>query len=380
MSKKKPLLFFTNLHPLPWQETRATYNLEETKHLSEHYNIKKLIPVPWFTWLKQVLVKGYRADKDTCLFPFFYVPKLMTSLHPLFLGISMVISVKPLLWMLSAKRVIASWAYAEGVCAAFFKGFVGNKLIIESLGSDINALMTKPLHKRQMKWAFKKASFVTGKSQALVTAIKSHISQVKTEVVYNGVDFDSFTLRTSPVFESATINLVFIGSVIKTKGIFELIDAIALLKAQNISINLDLVGAGAQMNELKEKINQLGIADSVNVVGPIPHESLMSFIHKSDALILPSYREGVPNVVMESLSTGTPVIVTKVGGIPEVVKDNVNGIFIGALSAQSVSEAILQARNVTWQRETIRASISHLTWTNTAQHIQSLLEKNNDSI
>jgi glycosyltransferase involved in cell wall biosynthesis len=97
-------------------------------------------------------------------------------------------------------------------------------------------------------------------------------------------------------------------------------------------------------------------------------------------LILPSYREGVPNVVMESLSTGTPVIVTKVGGIPEVVKDNVNGIFIGALRAQSVSEAILQARNVTWQRETIRASISHLTWTNTAQHIQSLLEKNNDSI
>ena len=374
MSKKKPLLFFTNLHPLPWQETRATYNLEETKHLSEHYNIKKLIPVPWFIWLKQVLVNGYRTDKNTCLFPFFYVPKVMTSLHPLFLGISIVISVKPLLWILSANRVIASWAYAEGVCAAFFKGLVGNKLIIESLGSDINALMTKPLHKRQMKWAFKKATFVTGKSQALVTAIHSHTSRVNAEVVYNGVDFESFTLRSSPVFTSAEIKLVFIGSVIKTKGIFELIDAIALLKKQNCTINLNLLGAGAQMKDLEERISQLGVADSVNLVGPIPHDSLMNFIHDSDALILPSYREGVPNVVMESLSTGTPVIVTKVGGIPEVVQENTNGVFINALSGEGVMEAILKAKNTEWQCNAIRASISHLTWANTAQHIQSLLE------
>ncbi|RUP83391.1 glycosyltransferase family 4 protein [Alteromonas sp. KS69] len=374
MSKKKPLLFFTNLHPLPWQETRATYNLEETKHLSEHYNIKKLIPVPWFIWLKQVLVNGYRTDKNTCLFPFFYVPKVMTSLHPLFLGISIVISVKPLLWLLSANRVIASWAYAEGVCAAFFKGLVGNKLIIESLGSDINALMTKPLHKRQMKWAFKKATFVTGKSQALVTAIHSHTSRVNAEVVYNGVDFESFTLRSSPVFTSAEIKLVFIGSVIKTKGIFELIDAIALLKKQNCTINLNLLGAGAQMKDLEERISQLGVADSVNLVGPIPHDSLMNFIHDSDALILPSYREGVPNVVMESLSTGTPVIVTKVGGIPEVVQENTNGVFINALSGEGVMEAILKAKNTEWQCNAIRASISHLTWANTAQHIQSLLE------
>ncbi|VEL97881.1 glycosyltransferase involved in cell wall biosynthesis [Alteromonas sp. 76-1] len=374
MSKKKPLLFFTNLHPLPWQETRATYNLEETKHLSEHYDIKKLIPVPWFIWLKQVLVNGYRTDKNTCLFPFFYVPKVMTSLHPLFLGISIVISVKPLLWILRANRVIASWAYAEGVCAAFFKGLVGNKLIIESLGSDINALMTKPLHKRQMKWAFKKATFVTGKSQALVTAIHSHTSRVNAEVVYNGVDFESFTLRSSPVFISAEIKLVFIGSVIKTKGIFELIDAIALLKKQNCTINLNLLGAGAQMKDLEERISQLGVADSVNLVGPIPHDSLMSFIHDSDALILPSYREGVPNVVMESLSTGTPVIVTKVGGIPEVVQENTNGVFINALSGEGVKEAILKAKNTEWQSDAIRASISHLTWANTAQHIQSLLE------
>jgi len=374
MSKKKPLLFFTNLHPLPWQETRATYNLEETKHLSEHYDIKKLIPVPWFIWLKQVLVNGYRTDKNTCLFPFFYVPKVMTSLHPLFLGISIVISVKPLLWILSANRVIASWAYAEGVCAAFFKGLVGNKLIIESLGSDINALMTKPLHKRQMKWAFKKATFVTGKSQALVTAIHSHTSRVNAEVVYNGVDFESFTLRSSPVFTSAEIKLVFIGSVIKTKGIFELIDAIALLKKQNCTINLNLLGAGAQMKDLEERISQLGVADSVNLVGPIPHDSLMNFIHDSDALILPSYREGVPNVVMESLSTGTPVIVTKVGGIPEVVQENTNGVFINALSGEGVMEAILKAKNTEWQCNAIRASISHLTWANTAQHIQSLLE------
>ena len=208
----------------------------------------------------------------------------------------------------------------------------------------------------------------------MVTAIHSHTSRVNAEVVYNGVDFESFTLRSSPVFTSAEIKLVFIGSVIKTKGIFELIDAIALLKKQNCTINLNLLGAGAQMKDLEERISQLGVADSVNLVGPIPHDSLMNFIHDSDALILPSYREGVPNVVMESLSTGTPVIVTKVGGIPEVVQENTNGVFINALSGEGVMEAILKAKNTEWQSDAIRASISHLTWANTAQHIQSLLE------
>ena len=189
------------MHPLPWQPTRATYNREEIRHLRENANVTLLIPVPWFVWIKEVLINGHRAEGNSCIFPFFYVPKVLSFLHPFFMLLSVIISVKPLILFAKANNVIASWAYSEGVCSAVLKKIFRFKLIIECLGSDVNALMKKPLHQIQMKWAFKAATAVTTKSFALAKVIKHYAPSITAEVVYNGVDFDIFSLRTKPVFQ-----------------------------------------------------------------------------------------------------------------------------------------------------------------------------------
>ena len=134
---KKRILFFTNLHPLPWQPTRATYNYEEIRNLKAHANVRVLMPVPWFTWFKQVVLKGHRSPEGFCLFPFFYVPKILTSFHPLFLLISLIISVKPLIWLAKSENVIASWAYAEAVVAAFGKALFKYKLVNDYVRTKI---------------------------------------------------------------------------------------------------------------------------------------------------------------------------------------------------------------------------------------------------
>lgn len=375
MNKKQELLFFTNLHPLPWQGTRATYNSEETKYLSKHYEIKKLIPVPWFTWLKQVVFSGYRSPENTCIFPFFYIPGTLTSLHPTMMVFSMIISIKPIIWIIKANRVVASWAYAEGVAAAFLKRKSKAKLLIETLGSDVNALMQMPLHRRQMLWAFRTATAVSSKSRALAKEIKNHSPQISPEVIYNGVDFESFSLRQRPLQQTQCTNLLFIGSIIKTKGIEELIDAIGLLKKNSTDVSLKIIGDGILKDRITQRVSAEGLSSIVDIVGPVPHEKLLSYIHSADALILPSYREGVPNVVMESLATGTPVIVTRVGGIPEVVINNLNGIFIKNLDADGLKEAVYDFQAIEWTPQDIRSSVAQYNWANTAEQIHELLEK-----
>ena len=107
--------------------------------------------------------------------------------------------------------------------------------------------------------------------------------------------------------------------------------------------------------------------------GSIEHKDLFEHIQHADALILPSYREGIPNVIMESLATGTPVIATQVGGIPEVVEDGVNGILIEPRSSTAVTDGILRAMKSEWNPFEIATSIKHYSWDQTAQQIIKLL-------
>ncbi len=371
---KKSILFFTNLHPLPWQPARATYNFEEIRHLKAHADVKVLMPVPWFTYFKQVVLKGHRSPEGFCLFPFFYIPKVLTSLHPLFLLLSLIICVRPLLWLAKSKNVIASWAYAEAVVAALGKTVFKYKLIIECLGSDVNALMQKPMHKKQMSWAFKKSTAVTTKSKALAEAVKLHVPEITPHVVYNGVDFDVFTLRETVPFSRQTQSLLFVGSLIPTKGVYELIDGFEQAIANNPAMTLRIAGEGGSKGTLQKMISAKSLEHAVTLLGAIPHHSLVDELHNSDALVLPSYREGVPNVIMEALATGTPVIATDVGGIAEVLTPDVGGILIEAQSADAVAAAISEIPIKSWNSQKIHASVSRYTWQNSASQIISLFK------
>ena len=371
---KKSILFFTNLHPLPWQPARATYNFEEIRHLKVHADVKVLMPVPWFTYFKQVVIKGHRSPDGFCLFPFFYIPKMLTALHPLFLLLSLILCIKPLLWLATSKNVIASWAYAEAVVAALGKTVFKYKLIIECLGSDVNALMQKPLHKKQMCWAFKKSTAVTTKSEALAKAVKLHVPEITPHVIYNGVDFDVFTLRQTAPFSGQTQSFLFVGSLIPTKGVYELIDGFEHAIAKNPMMTLRIAGEGGSKGTLQKMISAKSLEHAVTLLGAIPHQSLVGELHNADALILPSYREGVPNVIMEALATGTPVIATDVGGIAEVLTSDVSGVLIEAESADAVADAISTIGYKAWNSTVIKASVSNFTWQNSATYITSLLE------
>ena len=363
---RKKILFFSNLFPLPWEPTRGQFNLQQTSHMEKDANISYLIPVPFFTWLKQVVLKRKYHDKNNyCLFPFFYLPGIGRSLHPLFMLLSMLISIKPLFWFAKHKYVIASWAYPEGVTAAILKKIFGFQLTIDCLGSDVNVHSLCPKRKKQLAFAFKEATTVATKSKALAAKVLEITPEANVKTIYNGVNFERFNVAEKPVTKK--FNLLFIGNLIKTKGVFELLTAAKKLSDEKIDFELSIIGKGPEESNLASYIAENNLNESIKLIGGVPHELLDQWFSKSHALILPSYREGVPNVIMEALATGTPVVATSVGGIPEVINNEVNGILLEDYQPNTIYQGIRSLMNEAWSSEDILKSVESYTWENTSE-------------
>ncbi|MBA6391085.1 glycosyltransferase [Colwellia sp. BRX10-3] len=363
---KKQILFFSNLYPLPWEKTRGQFNLQQTSHMEAQASLSYLIPVSFVTWFKKVLIgREYYSQKNICLFPFFYIPGIGRSLNPLFMLISIIISIKPLLWFAKHKYVLASWAYPEGVTAAILKKIFGFKLTIDCLGSDVNVHSLCPRRKKQLAFAFKHATTVATKSNALAAKVLEIAPSAKVKTIYNGVNFERFSIEKKP--DSSKLKFLFIGNLISTKGVFELLAAAKLLKDKNVDFELSLIGKGPEKAKLAAYIEQNELQNTVKIIGAIPHEQLNQWFAKSHALILPSYREGVPNVIMEALATGTPVVATSVGGIPEVIKNDINGILLEDYQPDTIYQGIRSLMNEAWSSGGILKSVESYTWENTSE-------------
>ncbi len=359
---KTSITYFTNLYPLPWEPTRAAYNYQIVEALRQEADVEVLIPVPATVWIRQ-LFKGNTRKSSATLFPFFFLPGIGRRTYAFTMLLSMLLCIYPLIKLAKSKHIIASWAYPEGVVATWFKRFFGSKVAIHCVGTDINYHFQYPARQKQMLKAFQRADRVITVSQDLADKIHARAADVDIDVVYNGVSFEAFAASPLALQEG---KLLFIGNWLKTKGIYELIEAMAVLKAKGYPAHLDIVGKGPEASQMAERIEQLNIGDAVTLRGPVLHKDIPVLLSQANALVLPSYREGVPNVIMESLAAGVPPIATAVGGIPEIIRDGENGILISDISPEAVAESIERALNSTWRAETLRQSVAPFTWKNCA--------------
>jgi len=139
-------------------------------------------------------------------------------------------------------------------------------------------------------------------------------------------------------------------------------------KKQLSNLQLDVLGDGPLRSALMKKIVEYSLHDSIRLHGSVPLEQVAKYIRESSVLVLPSYREGVPNVLLESFASGTPVIATKVGGIPEVVNDSV-GLLVDAKNVEQLTQAITIAIDKTWSQEGIIDHAQQFNWQTNVQHV-----------
>lgn len=136
------------------------------------------------------------------------------------------------------------------------------------------------------------------------------------------------------------LRLLFAGWLTAPKGVPELIDAARQLAAEGCDFTLTLAGGGTLLAQVHAAAGEPDLLGRLVVTGWLDRPALAAEMGRSDILILPSHAEGFPNVVMEALAEGLPVIATCVGAIPDSVADGCNGLLVGVGDSEAIADAV----------------------------------------
>jgi glycosyltransferase involved in cell wall biosynthesis len=151
--------------------------------------------------------------------------------------------------------------------------------------------------------------------------------------------------------------VLFVGRLEEIKRVDRIIDAFQRLNPSSRSYHLYLAGKGTLKQELEEHVREKQLEKFVTFLGHVHHDELPGFYNMADTLVLPSEMEGVPMVILEALACGTPVVATKVGGIPDLVTSGANGILLEDVSPEDIASAIKEVCSRSTDRQIISRSM-----------------------
>lgn len=190
------------------------------------------------------------------------------------------------------------------------------------------------------KIAYKKCNFIPiAISDSVRNSILGYQKLNNVPVIYNGVDLDKYK-NSNEVKEKEIFNLICVARFRPAKDHALLIDAFNIVCKSKTNVNLILVGEGPLRRDIEEKVKSLGIEDKVKFMGV--RSDISNLLSKSDIFVLTSKFEGFGLVLIEAMACGLPIVSTNVGGIPEIVKNKVNGILIESRVCDEFAEGILK--------------------------------------
>lgn len=189
---------------------------------------------------------------------------------------------------------------------------------------------------------------------AAVTAVSEHIRQlalrsynVEVKTIYNGIELDTFALEPSQPHQPR--RLVFAGRFNPQKNLLFLIDVLGRIR--DLQWRIDLVGDGPQMGMVVDRIRHLDLSDRVCLWGWVDQGCVDAIMAQADVLVLPSLSEGMPVVGIRALGHGLVIIGSRVGGVTDLIKDDING-FLCAVNDHNAFERALRITiacdNRTW--------------------------------
>ncbi len=157
------------------------------------------------------------------------------------------------------------------------------------------------------------------------------------------LDFTTFTVTTP--FSSRPPFIGYIGRLSGEKGIQHFARALPAIHAGRPDLRALIGGDGALKESIEASLQEGGIAGRVDLAGWIAHDDLPGYLNQLRLLILPSYTEGLPNIMLEAMACGTPVLATPVGAIPDIIIDGKTGFIMENNSPECIAENVIRALN-----------------------------------
>jgi glycosyltransferase involved in cell wall biosynthesis len=160
-------------------------------------------------------------------------------------------------------------------------------------------------------------------------------------LVPNAIDCTPFLKqRRAPPEAHAPLRLIHLGRLLRTKGIFEMVQGLALARRLGVAAELVIAGDGPELERLQQAVKDLGLEECVCFAGPAFGERKARLISQGDVLLLPTYAEGLPYALLEGMAAGLVPVVTRVGAIPDVVLEGVHGVFVPGRDPEAIAQAL----------------------------------------
>ncbi len=349
------ILTLTNLYPNPFQPDRATFNRQQVRALAARHAVEVIAPILWTDERlarrngqarlppdRRVVCDGLAVSHPRYL----YTPKVLRSWYGRFFCASVRHAFRRALAEFRPDLVFAPWAYPDGWAAVKLGHRAHLPVVIKLHGSDVLSLDIHPSRQRQTIEALRRADGIVAVSQDLARrAVSLGAAPTRVRVVYDGVDVNLFhggpreEARARLGLDPAEPIVLYIGNLVPVKGLAVLIDACARLAEEKVRFTCYLIGEGPLRGELEQEIALRGLAERMRFVGAKPHEQLPDWYRATDVLVLPTYSEGVPIVLLEAAACGTPFVASRVGGIPEIAHLGVSQL-VSPGDAASLARAI----------------------------------------
>jgi glycosyltransferase involved in cell wall biosynthesis len=155
------------------------------------------------------------------------------------------------------------------------------------------------------------------------------------------LDFETFTV-TIPLPDRPPI-IGYIGRLSGEKGVQHFVRALPAILSDRQDLRVLIGGDGQLKESIKASMQEEGIAASVDLLGWISHDDLPEYLNQLRLLVLPSYTEGLPNIMLEAMACGTPVLATPVGAVPDVIIDGKTGFIMEDNSHECIAKNVMRA-------------------------------------
>jgi teichuronic acid biosynthesis glycosyltransferase TuaC len=393
------VLTFTSLWPNQQQPLHGLFVRERMKALAKLCPVKVVAPVPWFIPVKWFGQQYYRYTQV----PRYEKQEMSEVLHPRYLVLPKILkwsdgwlmffslrqAVKRLRQEFPFDLIDAHWAYPDGYAVSQIARELAVPYTVTVRGNDITVFAQERFRKAFIRRTLMGAQCVICVARSLQElVIALGIPPEKTVVIENGVDPQKFqripkdeARRQLQLPQDAQI-ILSVGHLCERKGFHLLIEAVKTLRAEGENVpalKLLLVGGEASWDAYRDvlirQITESRLQNLVSLVGPKAPEELKYWYSAADVFCLASSREGCPNVVLESLACGTPVVATAVNGTPDILSSPELGILVER-NVESIHRGIVDAFQRTWdQQKIVEHAQQQYSWKKTATKVYAIFEE-----
>ncbi len=326
-AEKKTILFMAQLPPPVHGAALRNKSLMESKVLNEYFNIYPL-PLQFVTEMKDL---GNFSFKK--------------------IGLTISYSFK-LFWVLLTKKTDLAYFTMSSFGGAFYRDIIfitllklfRKKILLHFRIKGIKKTSQKKWGRALVKYAFRGSDIVC------LSAHHMHdvegLAIRKPFIVPNGIRIETEMLallkERNENHRNSVATILFLSNLTKTKGVYELVEALDILKQKGHDFRADFVGdeANISFDELRHLISQRNLQNNVRVLGPKYGKEKFMTIADADIFVFPTYFELFPGVILEAMQFGKAIVTTFEGSIPEMIDNGISGILVPQKDAAALSEAI----------------------------------------